>query len=235
MKWYKVTVKFTEQQEDSTFKRVQKVYLIQAESFSDAEMSTYENLKGVMRQGGEVVGMSRVNVHKIIEGESDTFFELKIQFTQADDAGKKEKKVTHNIFMRADSAEEAVAGLRKTIKKDYPFFNLVGFKVSDIQHAYPVNDGVTPIKYSAEVDDEDEDATADATAEVSDDDGDFELPTKTEAVEETAEAPAEEPAAEEKPAKTKAPAKVKAGAKKPAAKATEPATEEEDDFALPKK
>lgn len=156
LKWYLVSAKFTEPQEDGTFKRVTKKYLIQGVSYSDAEMRTFEELKSVMKKGGEVVGMARVNVHKIIEGESSQFFIIKISFEQASDDGKKPKKVTHNIFMRAHTAEDAVSGLRKLIKKEYPDFTLESFAHSDVQFAFPVNDGTGATVYSREVDEDDE-------------------------------------------------------------------------------
>ena len=218
MKWYKVGVKFTEQQEDGTFKRVTKQYLLQGESFTDVEHSAYEKLKKQMRGTGEVVSMKRVNVHMIIEGDSDTFYELKISFMQADESGRKEKKITHNIFMRADSAEDAVTGLRKhkDVKKSYPYYNLESFATSDIQHAYTVDKDSTPVYSKAdEVDDEPE---AENSAESNEDNGDdFTFPNDLDKQPEAESAPEEAEAVKSdlKPEKAKREPKPK---KEPASK-----------------
>lgn len=224
-KWYKVGVKFTEQQEDSTFKRVKKMYLIQADSFMDAEFRTYENLKRILRGQGEVVSMARVNVHKIIEGESDQFFELTISFMQSDDSGKKEKKISHTIFMRADSAEDAVVGLRKAIKKEYPYYNLEKFSTSDIKFAYPLSglEGEVVFDKAPNDDDEEEvtgtestgglEETADATAGE-----DFKFPEDLDKPEEVEEAAPVETTEEPKAEKTKPEPKPKAPKKEPAKK-----------------
>lgn len=171
LKWYKVGAKFTEQQEDGTFKRVTKFYLIQGVSFQDAEMTAYEKLKHVMRGGGEIVSMQRMNVHKIIEGEADQFFELKIAFMQADESGKKEKKITHTILMRAHTTEEAAVNLRKSIKSDYPYFELTQLKMSDLKFAYPI-DEANPTFDKAPNDEEEEIVDAGETET-----DDFEFPT----------------------------------------------------------
>lgn len=232
MKWYKVGAKFTEQQEDGTFKRVKKMYLVQGESFTDTEMATYEKLKHVMRGGGEVVSMASVNVHKIIEGEADQFCEVKISFMQSDDSGKKEKKVTHTIFMRADSMEDAVSGLRKLIKKEYPQFDIESASMSDVQFAYPVNDGTTPVVYSKTTDEDETEESADEAEE----NDDFEFPTdldklNKEVLEEVGATLAPAPAVEKKSAKGSKVAEKKSEPK--AVKGKKAADVSEDAYAMP--
>lgn len=50
MNWFTVKVRYTKQLENGTFKRVLEVYLLPAETFTDAEARIYEEMGTISKE-----------------------------------------------------------------------------------------------------------------------------------------------------------------------------------------
>jgi len=139
MRWYQVGVKYTKEFQDGTLKRVSEPFIIQAESFTDAEATIYKEVGEFIR--GEfivdsIVGQNFADVLKF--DDSEIWHKVKTSYTTEDDNGK-DKKVNNLFLVSAPNVDEASKRVMDLVK---PMIHTV--EISKIEKTKIVD--VIPVK-----------------------------------------------------------------------------------------
>lgn len=141
--WFTVTVKYTKQQDDGTFKRVTEPYLVAAMTHSDAETRIHEQLGALIRGEFIVTGVKRTDIHDIFHYEdSDVWYKCKINYESGDggEDGTKTKRVSQFFLVSACSVKEAYERLRESLGGMMIDFQVPGINVSKLVDIFPFGD-----------------------------------------------------------------------------------------------
>ena len=144
MNWFTVKVRYTKQLENGTFKRVLEVYLLPAETFTDAEARIYEEMGAIIKGEFKVSGIKEFNVHDIFHHEEcDIWYKCKITF-QNDSTS--EKKITQTYLVTAESVTDAHDKLKESLKGMMVDFEITDVNISPIVDIFPkIEDSERPV------------------------------------------------------------------------------------------
>ena len=132
-KSYEVGIKYNKELEDGTIKVVTELFLIDAISFTDAEFRAHEELKDLIKKGGEVHSMRKKQFTTITEGtDEQIFFEVKTEGIE--DGAKVQKGVQ---LIKGYTIEEAIQEAKLELEKEYKICKVVTAKESSLQAYYP--------------------------------------------------------------------------------------------------
>lgn len=129
-------VRYTKQQDNGSFKRVNELYLLAAMSWTDAEARVYEELGSMIRGEFTIQDISRFNIHDIFAyDDADVWYKAKVTYMGLDSDSDKEKKVTQYFLVTANSVKEADERIKEslsTLLVDFEIKSLVETKIIEI-------------------------------------------------------------------------------------------------------
>lgn len=131
---YQVKARYSKQVEEGV-KMVSEVYLVDAESVTEAETRAIDYLQRYTVSGGrlEVVKAVEDKYEEVIEGGEDYYYKVKVEMITLDDKTAKEVKRKHTILVNADSVERAVFFYREQIKSELYDMRLLSIAECPIQ------------------------------------------------------------------------------------------------------
>ena len=134
--WFTCKVKYFTQDELGAPKGVTEAYLVDAMSYTEAEARIYEALEGVIHGDYEVVNISKSNYTDVFDFEDTaTWFKCKIQYVSVDEKAEKERKITNQILMSADSVMDACERIQhefKTMLVPYTITSVIEISLIDV-------------------------------------------------------------------------------------------------------
>lgn len=124
--WYEVKVKSESIAEDGLLKTKTENYLVDADSFAEAEQRVIESEYAPYNSPYEVKACAIRKYQDIVrfspkEAEAN-FFKCKVSLTMLDEKSGKEKLSTINILIQSLDFVNAVIGLRDYLKKGFTDF-----------------------------------------------------------------------------------------------------------------
>ncbi len=112
--WFTCKVKYFTQDEQGAPKGVTEPYLVDAVSYTEAESRIYEALEGVIHGDHEVVNITKSNYTDVFDyEETAAWYKCKIQYVSVDEKAEKERKVTNQLLISADSVVDACERINK--------------------------------------------------------------------------------------------------------------------------
>ena len=131
---FEVKVKYTKQLEDGTLKRVTEPYIVNAQSFTDAETMIYAQVGEFVRGEFIVTAIKRDNIVDIFEYEdSETWYEGRISFSSLDADSGKSKEVTHKMLVTANSVKGAYNRFGESLADMLSQYEVKSVKETQIQ------------------------------------------------------------------------------------------------------
>ena len=109
-KYIETKVRSEQMQEDGTMKQVTDLYLVEAESFTEAETRIIEEV-----EAESVEAVSRSNVRELflsVDAADDKFYKAKVEFVYIDEKSMKEKRKSHVILIQASDINSALKRLQ---------------------------------------------------------------------------------------------------------------------------
>ena len=105
--WFSTKISFLKQAENGSIYKISEQYLLNAESFTEAEARLQAILEDSIPEYN-LLTCAKANVSDIIFNEgAEAFYSCKISFLSHDEDSGKEKKVTQTFLVAADSVKEA--------------------------------------------------------------------------------------------------------------------------------
>lgn len=136
--WFTVKVKYTKQLENGDFKRVSEPYLLAAMSFTDAESRIYEELGSSIKGDFSVQNIARTDYHDIFQyDDADVWYKCKVVYESASEDGDKNKKVSNNFLVSANSVKEAYDRIEESLSDMMVDFIIPTISVSPIVAIFP--------------------------------------------------------------------------------------------------
>lgn len=116
---YQVKARYSKQVEEGV-KTVSEVYLVDAESVTEAEVGAIDYLKPYTVSGGclEIIKAVEDKYEEVIEGGEDYYYKVKVEMITLDEKTAKEVKRKHTLLINADSVERAVAIYQSQVKSE---------------------------------------------------------------------------------------------------------------------
>ena len=136
--WFTVKVKYTNQLENGSFKRVSEPYLLAAMTFTDAEARIYEELGTTIRGEFQVTGIARTDLHDIFKyDDTETWFKCKVTYDRMDEEGEKAKTVSQIFLVSATTVKEAYDRTVESLATLMIDFNIASIISSPIVEVFP--------------------------------------------------------------------------------------------------
>lgn len=138
--WYTIKVKYTKQLDDGTLKRVTEPYLVDAVSFTDAEARIYEEIGTSVKGEFLITGISKTDFADIFYYEDcDDWYKCKLSYVSMDADSGKEKKISTNALVTANSVKEAFDRIHESMKDTLTSFEIPSIALSPIVEIFPYN------------------------------------------------------------------------------------------------
>ena len=115
-KYFEVKIQYQKMQEDGKEKKVTEQYVVEAESFTEAEARIIEEMTPYISGEFYVVSEKIAAYSEIIlsnKSDDDKWFISKVSFITIDEKTAKEKKQTFRYLVQADTSETALKYTKK--------------------------------------------------------------------------------------------------------------------------
>ena len=115
-KYFEVKIQYQKMLEDGKEKKVTEQYVVEAESFTEAEARIIEEMNPYISGEFDVVSEKIAAYSEIIlsnKSDDDKWFISKVSFITIDEKTAKEKKQTFRYLVQADTSETALEYTKK--------------------------------------------------------------------------------------------------------------------------
>lgn len=150
--WYTVKVKYTKQLEDGRLKRVTEPYLVDAQSFTDAEARIYHELGSSVQGEFLVSGITKTDFADIFHfDDAEDWYKCKLSYVTLDGDSDKEKKVTNYFLVSAHNVKEAYERIQESLSEMLVSFEIPSILLTPIVEIFPYDPeldkimGLTPV------------------------------------------------------------------------------------------
>jgi len=142
--WYGVSVKYTKQNEDGTFKRTKEDYLFSANTFTDAEVRVYEELGSIIRGEFAIVGCNPKKIEDIFYDEEggDIWFNVTVKTQDSNLESTKIKFIKCTYLVNANNVGEALDSLTESLKNTLAEFTIVSISTTSIVDIFPYRENL---------------------------------------------------------------------------------------------
>lgn len=152
---YNVKVKHYTSDDKGVVSKKQSVFLVDAETFGDAEEKTYKfgELNRVYSDGMEVVAIAPTKIMDVFrkESENSQFFFAKCRYYEESPNGKKMPR-SHQFLVEAEDMKSAESFLTESLKTYMEDYTACELKVSQVCEIVDKEALLTPIKEVKKVD-----------------------------------------------------------------------------------
>ena len=138
--WFEIKLKYEKQQPDGSVKKVVEPYLVDAQSFTEAERRIILEMKSYISGEFEVDDIRRVRIGEMFETtdeSADRWFKSKLSFVTLDEKSGKEKRVSFFAYVQAADLPDSIDRLREGMKgtiADYVIESVAETKIVDMFH-----------------------------------------------------------------------------------------------------
>lgn len=134
--WFITKVKYNRTDEQGLLKQVTEQYLLDADTFTEAETRIYEQLEQLIRGDFDVDAMSKTNYTDVFfYGDAGLWHKCKIQYFLVDENSGKEKKITQYMLVEAQTVKEAYDRIKESLRNmtiDFTVPDVIETKIIDV-------------------------------------------------------------------------------------------------------
>lgn len=118
-RWFEVRFCYNKMAEDGTEKKAKEKYLVESESFGEAEDRVIENMVPYVQSEYEVKEVKKSPYSEVLfcgDNNCDKFFMIKVDIITMDERTAKEKKATVAYLVESDCADTAIDRIHELYK-----------------------------------------------------------------------------------------------------------------------
>lgn len=133
-KYIETKVRSEQIQGDGTMKQVTDLYLVEAESFTEAETRIMEEV-----EAESVEAVSRSNVRELflsVDAADDKFYKARVEFISIDEKSMKEKRKSHVILVQASDINSALKRLQNGMSGTISDYEVISINKTAILDYY---------------------------------------------------------------------------------------------------
>lgn len=138
--WFEVKVKYTKVDEDGRQRKVSKLYLLDAVSFTEAESRIIEELREIIQGDFYIEAIKKSNITELVEskdGNDDKWFKAKVAIIDADSISGKEKRSNQYFLVAGSDVDKSLENLQKALSTYVVPFEIVQVGDSNIMDVFP--------------------------------------------------------------------------------------------------
>ena len=138
--WFEVKVKYTKVDEDGRLRKVSKLYLLDAVSFTEAESRIIEELREIIQGDFYIEAIKKSNITELVEskdGNDDKWFKAKVAIIDADSISGKEKRSNQYFLVAGSDVDKSLENLQKALSTYVVPFEIVQVGDSNIMDVFP--------------------------------------------------------------------------------------------------
>ncbi len=116
--WFECKVRYEKVMEDGLQKKVTEQYVVDALSFSEAEMRIIEEMSGYISGEFEVTDVKKATYKEVFFSDCETedrYFKAKVQFITIDEKTEKEKRSNVYYLVQAATLDGAVKNINEVM------------------------------------------------------------------------------------------------------------------------
>ena len=138
MEWFECKVQYDKTQENGLIKSTKEAYLVDALSFSEAEVTITKVIEPYMSGEFVISDLKRARIAELFENEdlnADRWYKIKVGFITIDEKSEKEKVVTQTDLVQATDLKNAIETLEKGMKGtlgDYKIISVAETPLLDV-------------------------------------------------------------------------------------------------------
>lgn len=135
--WYSAKIRYQKEQENGSLKTINEVYLVDAETYTDAEARIY----GIVADNTPdftISNLSKVRLSDVFNyGEEEKWFKCKVVYVSIDDSNGREKKITNYMLVNAENAKQAYERIEDALKTMLIPFDITDVNLTPILEVHP--------------------------------------------------------------------------------------------------
>ncbi len=146
--WFECKVKYEKTEEQTgKEKKVTEPYLVDAVSFTEAEARIYEKCGEFIHTEFLINNISKANYSEVFPmEEGDFWYKCKVNFIAIDEKSGKEKKISSQMLVMANSVKEAFDNLTSNLGTATFDFEITSVSLSSIIDIFPYSEEEEKIK-----------------------------------------------------------------------------------------
>lgn len=147
--WFECKVKFDKEDQDG-IKSTNETYLVDAQSFTEAEARITLEMKPFICGSFEVANIKKVKIAEMFnqyDESADKWYKAKVNFVSIDEEKGIEKKVSGNMFIKGKDINQALAELSKglnTSNENTEIVNIAETQIMDVFDYAEITTGNKP-------------------------------------------------------------------------------------------
>lgn len=138
--WFSCRINYLKQAENGTIFKKSEVYLLNALSFTEAEA----RLQGILEEyipEYNLDACSKTNVTDVVIDESkEGFFKLKVSYISVDADSGKERKLSENYLVQADTLKESIEVIEERMKGSIVEWEIASVSKTNLVDVFPYVD-----------------------------------------------------------------------------------------------
>lgn len=137
MSWFDCKITYEKEVgQDGNVKKVSESYLLDAETFTEAEARIADEMKG---RGAFIVdSVKKIRLYELfLDNKSERFYKAKVGFISLDEKAGVEKKKFVQMLVQANDIEEAIDGIHKGMKDNLSDYEIASITETSYMDVFP--------------------------------------------------------------------------------------------------
>ena len=135
--WYSAKIRYQREQENGAFKTFNEVYLVDAETYTDAEARIY-SIVADNTPDFTISNLSKVKLSDVFNmGEEEKWFKCKVVYVSIDESKGKEKKITNVMLVNAETPKQAYERIEEALKTMLIPYDITDVNLTPIIEVHP--------------------------------------------------------------------------------------------------
>ncbi len=138
MNWFECKVSYEKTMENGSQKKVTEPYLLDALSYTEAELRIIEEIKPYVSAGVTIYSIARARIAEMFFNASgDRYFRAKVQFITLEEKSGTEKRQNVQMLVQASDIRHALDVLEEGMKKTMADYVVIGMTETAIVDIFP--------------------------------------------------------------------------------------------------
>ncbi|MDR1679089.1 MAG: DUF4494 domain-containing protein [Prevotellaceae bacterium] len=144
--WFECKITYDRTGDDGLIKTVKETYLVDAQSFTEAEARITLEMKPFISGDFTVANIRRIKVGEMFDSQdanADRWYRSKVNFISLDEDKGVEKRIASTMFIKAADMEGALRNLlegMKTTLADYEIASISETSILDVYEYAPIDE-----------------------------------------------------------------------------------------------
>lgn len=135
--WFQCNIKYQKEQENGSLKTITEQYLIDAVSYTDAEVRIYQELSSIMKEF-RITNIGPAKLTDVFHyDDAEVWYKCKVVYVSLDEKSGKEKKINNFMVVSAANLKQAYERIEESLKTMLAPFDIDQITKTGILEVFP--------------------------------------------------------------------------------------------------